>query len=101
MSFILFIIIIDKILITKILTQIKIIVNNKKFDKILTIILNPLNINFYFKLQIYFTPDYIICQEKLFDKIRQIATDATIPVISAIRAATNTNLIFLILTELV
>ena len=43
----------------------------------------------------------MFCQEKLFDIIRQIATDAIIPVKSAIKAANNTNLVFLIFTELV
>ena len=53
-----------------------------------------------FKLHFYFTLFSIICQEKLFDKIRQITTDAIIPVKSAIKAANNTNLVFFIFTEL-
>ena len=42
----------------------------------------------------------MFCQEKLFDKIRQIATDAIIPVTSAISAANKTYLIFFIFTDI-
>lgn len=74
--------------------------DRKKYEKnanVLKIILD-----FLFELiYLYVTTFFSICQQKDYDIIRQIATDVSIPTISAINAATNTNLIFLIPTALV
>ena len=89
----------DNILINKNLTK-KNIDTNINILKIIKIIKTSFEI--IFLIYVYYnTLNYIICQEKLYDKIRQIATDANIPVISAHKAANRTNLIFFIPTELV
>lgn len=59
-------------------------------------------LNFLFELiYLYVTTFFAICQQKNYDIIRQIAMDVSIPTTSAINAAINTNLIFLIPTALV
>ena len=59
-------------------------------------IFTSLKIKFYIY---YITPLFFICQQKLYDKIRQIATEATIPAKSASSAANKTNLVFFIPTH--
>lgn len=49
----------------------------------------------------HYTTKNIICQQKLYDKNRHIATLTRIPTTSAIKAAAKTNLVFFIPTELV
>ena len=68
-----------------------------------------INILFSFLIIIDFKTSYvnnntlffINCQEKDYDKIRQITTEATIPAISAANAAISIPLVFLMPTTLV
>lgn len=57
--------------------------------------------SFLNKLCYYITIFYLFCQEKNYDKILQITTDVSIPIMSATSAAIITHLVFFIPTELV
>ena len=52
-------------------------------------------------LYLYIKPIFNYCQLKLHDIIRQIIVEATIPAISAAKAANKIPLVFLIPTQLV
>lgn len=81
----------------------KMIKNIKKLK-----ILNFLNIDYSFlilsylkMLYIHFNTILLICQQKHYDKIRQITVDANIPATSAANAAIKIPLVFFIPTALV